>query len=246
VPRDFTYIELTNALAQSGCTLCRLGERYGHAYLRWLLLEQVNDLTTRITLAQSWGFCVAHAWLLQEMEWEQDNDGMGTAILWEWLIERYRIRLQQSLKQSDALQQRRLRHWRLRQRARLAAHLPRALRPQGPCPACASQHQSEAYALSVLTQHLAEDAELRTLYRQSGGLCMRHFPAALKAAHDDAVVQYLIEVQLETLTRCAGELHAYLRQHDPRCAQEPQGSEVEAMYPGHSDPGGADATYSKA
>jgi hypothetical protein len=207
--------------------LCRLGERYGQAYFRWLLLEHVNDLTTRLTLAQSWGFCVEHAWLLQEMEWEQDKDGLGTAILWEWLIEHYRIRLQQSLEQSDALQQRLLRRWRRRQRSRLAAHLLRALRSQGPCPACASQHQSEAYALSVLTQHLAEDAELCTLYRQAGGLCMRHFPAALKAAHEDAVVQYLIEVQIETLTRCAGELHAYLRQHDPRCAQESQGSEVD-------------------
>jgi hypothetical protein len=228
VSHDLTSIELKHALAQTGCALCRLGERYGHAYVRWLLLEQVNDLTTRSTLAQSWGFCVDHAWLLQEMEWEQDKDGIGTAILWEWLIERYRIHLQQSLAHSDALQQRFLRRWRRRQRSRLAAQLLQALRPQGPCPACASQHQSEAYALEVLAQHLAEDAALRTLYRQSGGLCMRHFPAALKAAPDDAVVQYLVEVQLETLTRCAGELREYLRKHDPRCAQEPYGSEVDA------------------
>ena len=119
MPHDLTYIELTHALAQAGCALCRLGERYRHTYLRWLLRERVNDLTTRSTLAQSWGFCVAHAWLLQEMEWEQDKDGIGTAILWEWLIERYRIRLQQSLAHSDALQQRFLRRWRRRQQSRL-------------------------------------------------------------------------------------------------------------------------------
>src|SRR5713101_521742 len=120
MPHDLTYIELKDALAQPGCALCRLGERYGHTYLRWLLLEQVNDLTTRITLAQSWGFCVDHAWMLQEMEWEHDKDGMGTAILWEWLIERYRIHLQPSLETSDALQQRPLRRWRRRRRSRLA------------------------------------------------------------------------------------------------------------------------------
>jgi hypothetical protein len=228
MPHDLTYIELKHALAQPGCALCRLGERYGYTYLRWLLLERVNDLTTRGTLAQSWGFCVDHAWLLQEMEWEQDKDGVGTAVLWEWLIERYRIRLQQSLEQSDALQQRFLRRWRRRQQSRLAAQLLRELRPQGSCPACVSQRQSEEYALGVLTQHLAEDTELRTLYRQSGGLCMRHFPAALQAAHEDTVVQYLVEIQIETLSRYAGELHEYLRKRDPRCAQEPYGSEVDA------------------
>jgi hypothetical protein len=79
MPHDLTYIELKHALAQMGCALCRLGEHYGHAYLRWLLLERVTDRTTRSTLAQSWGFCVDHAWLLQEMEWEQDKDGVGTA-----------------------------------------------------------------------------------------------------------------------------------------------------------------------
>jgi hypothetical protein len=228
MPHDLTYIELKDALAQPGCALCRLGERYGQTYLRWLLLERVNDLTTRITLAQSWGFCVSHAWMLQEMEWERDKDGMGTAILWEWLIERYRIHLAQSLETSDALQQRLLHRWRRRQRSRLAAQLLLELTPQGLCPACASQRQSEEYALGVLTQHLAEEAALRVLYRQSGGLCMPHFTAALKAAQVDEVVHYLVEVQLETLTRCTGELHEYLRKHDPRFSQEPYGSEMGA------------------
>jgi len=51
---------------------------------------------------------------------------------------------------------------------------------------------------------------------------MPHFTAALQATQEEVVVQYLVEVQLETLTRCAGELH------DARFSQELYGSEGDA------------------
>jgi hypothetical protein len=56
-------------------------------------------MPTRIKLARSWGFCAYHAWLLQTLEWEHSQDRMGTAILWEWLVGRYRAVLQHALEE---------------------------------------------------------------------------------------------------------------------------------------------------
>jgi hypothetical protein len=229
VPYDLTYLRLEDALAQEGCSLCRVGEYYGCKHLEWLLHEQVNDMATRITLTQSWGFCASHAWRLQEMEWQQTHDGIGTAILWEWLVQRYRTILQRSPGEPRLPKKCRWPRWLWRQHARPAEPLLQTFALESICPTCASQQQSEAYTLQVLTAYLAEDPSFKTLYQQSGGLCMPHFKAALATAEAAPAVHLLIEVQLETLGRLAEELGEYLRKHDYRRAHEPSGSEADAF-----------------
>ena len=226
---DLTYLRLKDALAQQGCAICRLREYYGRRYLSWFLHEQVNDVATRLKLAQSWGFCVYHAWLLQKLEWERCHDGMATAILCEWLVERY-CRILQHLLEESCLPKKRLWYrWRWRRSSRPAEPLFHAFAPEGICPTCTSQQESEAYTLQVLTQHLAEDASFQTLYKQSGGLCMPHFKAALASAEEEQAARVLVEVQLETLGRMAAELSEYLRKHDYRFAHEPSGSEADVF-----------------
>jgi hypothetical protein len=229
VPYDLTYLRLKDALAQEGCSLCRLREYYGRKCLSWLLHEQVNDMATRLKLAQSWGFCAYHAWLLQKLEWERSHDGMATAILWEWLVKRYCMILQHSLEESCVPKQRLWHKWRWWRPSRLAEPLLQAFAPEGICPTCTSQQQSEAYTLHVLTQHLAEEASFKILYKQSSGLCMPHFKAALASAEQVQAVRVLVEVQLETLGCLAEELSEYLRKHDYMFAHEPYRSEADAF-----------------
>jgi hypothetical protein len=229
VPYDLTYIALKEAFAEKGCPLCRLWEHSGRQYLSWLLHERVNDMPTRLKLAQSWGFCRDHAWQLQELEWQRCKDGMGTAILWEWLIERYRTILRQPFDKPVIPKKRLLRRGRKYRRSNIAHQQLQAFAPQGPCPVCESQQQSQQYALLVFNQYLAEEESFRALYKQSTGLCMPHFRAALAAAQDEPVVRFLVEVQLETLTHLGGELSEYLRKHDYQFAHEPYGSEADAI-----------------
>jgi hypothetical protein len=226
---DLVYIELKDALTEEGCALCRLRERFGRSYLGWLLHEQVNDMATRIKLAQSWGFCAPHAWLLQEMEWERDKDGMGTAILSEWLIGRYRTILQRYLDAPKVPKKRLFQRWPWRRRSCPADPLLQTLVPPGQCPACVSQQESELYTLQVLAYYLAADDSFRTLYKRSMGLCMPHFKVALHVAEDKSVVKLLVEVQLDKLAHMAGELGKYLRKHDYVLAHESYGSEADAF-----------------
>jgi hypothetical protein len=228
VAYDLTYIALKQAFAEQGCPLCRLREHSGRQYLSWLLHERVNDMATRLKLAQSWGFCGDHAWQLQELEWERCQDGMGTAILWEWLIERYRTILRQPC-DNPLRPKKRLRRRRKLHGLGIAPHLLQSLTAQGPCPACEGQRQSEQYALSVFSQHLAEEESFRLLYKQSMGLCVPHFKAALEAAQDEQALRLLVEVQLETLTRLRGELSDCLRKYDPQFAREPHTSKADVF-----------------
>jgi hypothetical protein len=218
---DLTYLRLKDTLAQEGCAICRLREYYGRRYLSWFLHEQVNDVATRLKLAQSWGFCTYHAWLLQKLEWARYHDGMATAILCEWLVERYSKILQRPLEDSCLPKKRFWHRWRWRRLSRPAAPLLRAVAREGICPTCTSEQESKAYTLHVLTQHLAEDASFQTLYKQAGGLCMPDFTAAIAFAEEAQATRVLVEAQCETLGRVAAELSAYLTREGRAVAASP-------------------------
>jgi Family of unknown function (DUF6062) len=154
---------------------------------------------------------------------------MATAMLCEWLVERYCRILQHSLKESSLPKKRLWHRWRWWCPSRPAEPLLQAFAAEGICPTCTSQQESEAYTLRVITQHLAEDSSFQTLYKQAGGLCLPHFKAALASAEEEQAARVLVEVQLETLGRLAAELSEYLRKHDYRFAHEPYGAEADVL-----------------
>jgi Family of unknown function (DUF6062) len=79
--RHLTYHDLSEALAQAGCAVCRLVAIATDRYLRSLLYESVNDPWVRERLRASQGFCRAHAWHLQRR-----GDPLGISILWRDLL----------------------------------------------------------------------------------------------------------------------------------------------------------------
>jgi len=79
--RHMTYHDLSEALAQAGCPICRLVAEATDRYLRSLLHESVNDPRVREKLRASQGFCGEHAWQVQRR-----GDPLGISILWRDLL----------------------------------------------------------------------------------------------------------------------------------------------------------------
>jgi hypothetical protein len=79
--RHMTYYDLSDALAQPGCAVCRLVANAVDRYLRGLLHESVNNPGVRERLRASSGFCREHSWQLQRR-----GDSLGIAILWRDLL----------------------------------------------------------------------------------------------------------------------------------------------------------------
>jgi len=78
--RHSTFFNLSDAMAEKGCALCRLVARAEHDALEALLYENVNDPGTRDAMLASLGFCPAHAELATRM-----SDAFGIAMLYEAL-----------------------------------------------------------------------------------------------------------------------------------------------------------------
>lgn len=227
-PMVASGLYIQEALRHRGCPLCYLGATEVLRYLWYLLYEGVTSPTTHDRLEQSWGFCNLHAWLVEEMNWRQDQDGMSTANLCERQIARFRAVLQQHLDGHRP------------PRARLFARRPRKLwlaqailtdlTPAAACPACVVRGGSERAAIGALVELLQRREDVRALYRQSFGLCLSHFKAFLdRAWATEDVVAFVSEVQIEQLKRLSSELGEYLRKHDYRFSHEPYGEERDSF-----------------
>lgn len=221
-----TTARLKEALQSRGCPICRIGEETARRYLSSILHEFVNDLTFRLKLVDSWGFCRRHAWGFLSLEQARfQGDGMSTANLAQWQIGR----VLELLRQAEGLPARRQRGRWLRKGGDLEAFLRPRLEPSRECPACDSQHRSEQYALEVLFEHLREEGEVTRLFRNSSGLCLAHLRAALEARDGEAGTPVLLDTQRARLEELHGELEEYLRKHDYRFSDEPYGPETDAF-----------------
>jgi hypothetical protein len=184
---------LERGLRQRGCVICRVGDEAARHYLGTVLHESVNDLATRQHLAVSWGFCPRHGWGFLVVEWARCHDGMSTANLTQWHVQRV-LRLLPRPFPSRPRPSRPVRGWRRRRDGRREPRR-QALQPSGECPACESQRREEVYALAVLLDHLAQNSEVSRLFRDSLGLCLAHLRIALEIPARDAGLEALLEAE---------------------------------------------------
>ncbi len=73
--RSIPWVRLEEGLRASGCPLCEIVLKSCRKHLNSLLYEYVNDVSVRIKLHASLGFCNHHAWLAKEVEHELNSDG---------------------------------------------------------------------------------------------------------------------------------------------------------------------------
>lgn len=164
--KHLVYFEVSEALHDQGCPVCRLGLRAVSRHLSALSYEGVNDPRARDELRAARGFCRQHAWQFAE----EVRDGLGTAIIYRDLIGEL-LRILPGDGEGG----------RPRPSPRaLAARLA----PQRECPACRLQADSSRRYLDTLLSHLGDEA-FRARYLASDGLCLPHLSLALRHLADE-------------------------------------------------------------
>jgi hypothetical protein len=243
---DIITLYLKLAFREPGCPICRVKHNAERRYLFNLLYENVNDVTTRVHLARGLGLCPRHTWDLQATEQHHWSDGMGTGIIYEDLTGKILNILSGYLAQSPSPLRTvvarqaghlfgldRLREWlecrgwlsrRLAQRLTPpppARSLLTRLSPTGGCRVCEITDQSEETYLEWLAR-LSADAEFRSWYVASDGLCLPHLRRALAYAKDEETVRFLAKVAADRLAPLVADLKEYGRKHSWENRHEPR------------------------
>jgi hypothetical protein len=214
-----TWIELREAFRQPGCPICHLKRRVADRYIFRLLWENVNDVTTRVHLLRSLGFCPEHTWQLYHTEISQFGSGLGVSIIYENLVHRVMGGLRHFEAHLRAPQQPRT-HWWQRAWTRLKAAFgwagparrPTSISPSEPCRVCVHCTDAEERYIHWLVMGCA-DPDFRESYGASDGLCLPHLRQALERAtpdHPDEA-RFLIGVTEARLERLSVALSEYAR-----------------------------------
>ncbi|MCL5075775.1 MAG: DUF6062 family protein [Chloroflexi bacterium] len=194
MPRDLSTIDLEIAFEQAGCPICHLVLQKEKRWLWSLLWENVNDPGIRAGIAASWGFCYEHAWKLAALERDEFGSCLGTAIIYEDLVNRlWRRSKSKGITKGSGDGYREVRWTPGEGKGLLSIIGGRS------CPACIANREMEEIYLSWLVVHCAEDW-FATLYRDSTGMCLNHLKRALQVAGRSDVRRFLLEVQLEKLS----------------------------------------------
>ncbi|NPV89569.1 MAG: hypothetical protein HPY50_02180 [Firmicutes bacterium] len=228
--RDLIYANIRDALKVPGCPICHIGASAATRYLRFLLHENVNSVTTRIKIHKAWGFCNEHAWELKQMEEDFYKDPLGYPIILEGLINSA-IRVSNELKEQllkDTSSPNegglfRKKKDPLKQSKEIASKL----KPSGPCPACKSREDTSNTHSLFLMKYISKE-EFREIFSKSEGLCLKHFTSCIENAENPEDIISLIDSQLAIWGNLSGELAEHIRKMDYRFSKEPKGPEQDA------------------
>jgi len=203
------YFHLVEACAKAGCPVCYCLRELTARHLDALLTGHVTDPTTRERLAQSWGFCAAHAEVVREVP----DAALGVGIVYHELLSQARRWLTQAQRELSLAPARR--GWR-RLFGRPRPKGPADLRRGGSrCPACVALAAAErSYVETLLT--FVEDPELDGAYGRSAGLCLPHLRLALTQARGHPGAAPFVARTLQKVDRLAEELHRFIDKHDHR------------------------------
>jgi hypothetical protein len=223
--RTMSYYDLSDALTQPGCPVCRLMARDTERYLDDLLWENVNDPDVRHSIRQAQGFCHEHAWQL-----DRAGASLGVAILMHDVLGSVLKVMEGARFQAlPALSLRRAQEsLDPGQPAAATADLVARLTAKAECPACIQARQTEEIYLGSLLDHLVGEDGLLAGYEGSDGLCLPHFRQALARVRDQMTFDALLTAQRRIWGRLAGHLGEFIRHNDYRFRDKPLGDEGNA------------------
>jgi hypothetical protein len=240
--KGLTWITLRQGLEEPGCPICNIladGTRRNFSYF---LDEGVLDPEIRLRLTESNGWCPHHTLLLLTAEHQEHPDHLGSATVYESLLEAVRRRLDEARRRFG----RSAPEHSVRRRRRELLEIASALVAPRHCPACESEEQREDAEAGFFVETLFDPelgAEFRQLYEKSEGLCYRHLVGCVQRCTSPEQAAELLDLERPKWRLLVPEVVDYARKHEHRYHQEPFGNEIDAWaraarkLAGHRPPG---------
>jgi hypothetical protein len=240
--KGLTWITLRQGMEKPGCPICNILADGTRRDLAVFLDEEVTAPDMRLRLIESNGWCPHHTLLLLTVEQEQHPDHLGSATVYESLLEAVQRRLDEArrdLRKSGSPPS-------ARRRRQIMLRVANSLLPRSQCPACESEEQREDAEAGFFVGTLFDPdlgVEFRQLYEKSEGLCYRHLVGCLRRCATREQAVELLGLEGPKWRSLVPEVVDYARKHEHRYHQEPFGNEIDAWaraarkLAGHRPPG---------
>ncbi len=208
--------KLDEALKKPGCCICRVEHEKAKHVIDTFLWENVTDPIVRKPINQAYGFCPQHTKMLAAVEMSTSGPVLGIHFIYELLAKNVQGELNKALTQKP--------HRHPLQKVFDKLHLPMrkgklfaGLHPKRICPVCETVQQAGDSFLSALFEELHKNnAEIKTTYYQSNGLCFPHLRQGLEhfAEAYPQGAAFLMKDMIERLETQREHMKAYIDKHN--------------------------------
>ena len=221
---SLALLNLKDAMHQEGCPLCRSFLRAETGFMRSLLWENVNDVGTRVRLAESLGACGRH-----RATAAANGDCPGgmclSAIVSSMKGSRGNVALRL---RGSALARRKTGAARLDAQAsgassgteRHTERLDRLLTPENGCRVCEIAEESVRFHAETLLEMMAYP-EYQGWYEHSEGVCLCHLRLLLQVAPLGPGLDYLLAQSQQRIDALGTDLREYTRKQSYQFHHEP-------------------------
>ncbi|MBC7237196.1 MAG: hypothetical protein H5T69_15245 [Chloroflexi bacterium] len=207
----------------------------------------MNDIGTRVRLAESLGLCGRHARQMLRLEQEDLGMTLGNSIIYESLIHLVSLKLHDM--RSCAADAGVRKDWMNRLFGGLGAKASQPyseeaqtlLAPSKGCRVCELSEEAAKHYGDTLVEMLAYD-ELQEMYERSDGVCLPHLRMILQGTGQALALEYLLsqaETRLQTLEddlRNLGKKHTESHRNEPMTMNERLAVERAIAFLTGSDP----------
>ncbi len=159
---------LEQACKKDGCPICRLAHEAAVQSIAAFLWEHANDSQAREPVNKSLGLCPPHTRLLVASELSSSGTLPGVHMIYELLAKKASESLLTAQKNT------RTTNFFRKLLPFMKTSRQEILKATGTCPICEVTGQSALNYLSTLYEQLPRNAELRSIYEGSDGICMAH------------------------------------------------------------------------
>ncbi len=207
-----SFFDLVETFPSPGCAICNLVKKDVNRFLDFVLYERVTKPDTQATFRAARGLCDQHGWQLPDYK----GGVLGVAILYRACVDE----VLQIIEESPVSTERAGIVRRLASNTDAqAATLANQLDPDGPCPACALLQEREDEYQEIMAKYIS-DTRMEETFRNSDGLCLRHFQGVLRQIRDGRERDLLVSIQVEHFEALRDDLEQFINQHDYRHIDE--------------------------
>jgi uncharacterized protein DUF6062 len=214
-----SHFELLDELKKPGCPVCALVIKDSRRYLDHLMYESVLDVSMRMELTKSFGFCNWHTWQLPSLP-EICSPGTGYSIFAFDLLRRF-DHLARALR-DEAPKKRTLKSFLGKARQKLFGRIK-----ERTCPACRHVAQFQEYHLNELADAV-QDQEFLDDYKASRGICLPHFFLLQENFSTHPSFPLLLDLQIAKSRSLRDALEEFSRKQDYRFRDEINAEESRA------------------
>ena len=201
---DLNLANLVESLSANGYPLCSILKERIEKFLYNFLDETVTDVDTRLKIRKDFGFCCAHAWMLQKNE-----NCLGQGIIYQDLVETFH------------------RNFIFPADPRKTRKCLDSLVASRKCLICDHAARIEKRYLEVFSDSF-DKPELKEAYSKSQGLCLDHMVAAVRGWRSSKTITSYLETESARLKELDAELKEFIRKFDYRYAGEKFGREKDS------------------